>query len=126
MTSDLLTTEIQLIRERALTANSTQALFTELEDDTEFRAIGDVLKQLSFTFHSQSNPSLRRFTMAKSRFYLECPFDEKDMCKSIGGRWDMDQRKWFVPSELDPDQFRRWWPDDASATKSHLFVVEND
>ena len=55
MTSDLLTTEIQLIRERALTANSTQALFTELEDDTEFRAIGDVLKQLSFNFHSQSN-----------------------------------------------------------------------
>ena len=30
--------------------------------------------------------------MAK-RFYLECPFDEKDMCKSIGGRWDMDERK---------------------------------
>ena len=55
MTSDLLTTEIQLIRERALTANSTQTLFADLEDDTEFRAIGDVLKQLSFTFHSQSN-----------------------------------------------------------------------
>ena len=55
MTSDLLTTEIQLIRERALTANSTQALFADLEDDTEFRAIGDVLKQLSFNFRSQSN-----------------------------------------------------------------------
>jgi hypothetical protein len=57
MTSDLLTTEIQLIRERALTANSTQTLLADLEDDTEFRAIGDVLKQLSFTFHSQSNPT---------------------------------------------------------------------
>ena len=33
MTSDLLATEIQLIRERALTANSTQALFADLEDD---------------------------------------------------------------------------------------------
>ena len=55
MTSDLLTTEIQLIRERALAANSTQALFTDLEDDTEFRAIGDVLKQLSINLHSQSN-----------------------------------------------------------------------
>ena len=64
--------------------------------------------------------------MANTRFYLECPFDEKDMCKSIGGRWDMDKRKWFVPSELDPDQFRRWWPDYAGATESHLFVVEND
>jgi hypothetical protein len=55
MTSDLLTTEIQLIRERALTANSTQTLLADLEDDTEFRAIGDVLRQLSFTFHFQSN-----------------------------------------------------------------------
>ena len=55
MTSDLLTTEIQLIRERALTANSTQTLFADLEDDTEFQAIGDVLKQLSFSFRSQSN-----------------------------------------------------------------------
>ena len=55
MTSDLLTTEIQLIRERALTANSTQTLFADLEDDTEFRAIGDVLKQLSINLHSQSN-----------------------------------------------------------------------
>jgi hypothetical protein len=55
MTSDLLTTEIQLIRERALAANSTQTLFSDLADDTEFRTIGDVLKQLSFNFHSQSN-----------------------------------------------------------------------
>ena len=55
MTSDLLTTEIQLIRERALAANSTQTLFVDLADDTEFRTIGDVLKQLSFNFHSQSN-----------------------------------------------------------------------
>ena len=56
--------------------------------------------------------------MAK-RFYLECPFDEKDMCKSIGGRWDVDERKWYVPAELDPDQFRRWWPADASASKTN-------
>ena len=55
MTSDLLTTEIQLIRERALAANSAQTLFADLADDTEFRAIGDVLKQLSINLHSQSN-----------------------------------------------------------------------
>ena len=60
--------------------------------------------------------------MAK-RFHLECPFDEKDMCKSIGGRWDMDERKWYVSAELDPDQFRRWWPADASASKTHLTIV---
>jgi len=55
MTSDLLTTEIQLIRERAFTVNSPRRLFTDFEDETEFQAIGDVLKQLSFAFHPQSN-----------------------------------------------------------------------
>ena len=64
--------------------------------------------------------------MAKQRFYLDCPFDEKDMCKSIGGRWDMDERKWYVPAELNPDGFRRWWPEDASNTETYLSIVPND
>ena len=57
MTSELLTTEIQRLREKVFTANSTEGLFADLEDDTEFKAIGDVLKQFSFSFHSQSNQS---------------------------------------------------------------------
>ena len=60
--------------------------------------------------------------MAK-RFYLECPFDEKDMCKSIGGRCDVDERKWYVPAGLDPNQFHRWWPEDASANKTQLNII---
>ena len=55
MKSELLTTEIQRLHEKAFTVNSTEALFADLENDTEFQAIGDVLKQLSFSFHSQSN-----------------------------------------------------------------------
>jgi len=64
--------------------------------------------------------------MAKQRFYLDCPFDEKDMCKSIGGRWDIDERKWYVPAELNPDGFRRWWPEDASNNETYLSIVPND
>ena len=64
--------------------------------------------------------------MANQRFYLDCPFDEKDMCKSIGGRWDIDERKWYVPVELNPDGFRRWWPEDASNNETYLSIVPND
>ena len=64
--------------------------------------------------------------MANQRFYLDCPFDEKDMCKSIGGRWDIDERKWYVPAELNPDGFRRWWPEDASNNETYLSIVPND
>ena len=63
--------------------------------------------------------------MAK-RFHLECPLDEKDMCKSIGGRWEMDERKWYVHAEPDPDQFRRLWSADASASKTHLTIVPKE
>ena len=64
--------------------------------------------------------------MASQRFYLDCQFDEKDMCKSIGGRWDIDERKWYVPAELNPDGFRRWWPEDASNNETYLSIVPND
>lgn len=64
--------------------------------------------------------------MAKKCFYLECPFEEKDMCKSIGGRWDNDLRKWYVPADLDPGAFRRWWPADVRVSKTHLTIVSND
>ena len=50
--------------------------------------------------------------MEKTRFYLDCPFEEKDMCKRIGGKWDADLKKWYVPKNLETKAFRRWWPKD--------------
>ena len=28
--------------------------------------------------------------------FLDCPYSEKDECKSLGGRWDNDVKKWYV------------------------------
>jgi len=49
--------------------------------------------------------------MSDNRFYLQCPFDEKEECKALGGRWDNDMRKWYVPSNLDKELFKEWWPE---------------
>ena len=43
-----------------------------------------------------------------SRVYLRCPFEEKDECKALGGRWDPEQKKWFVPEDTDPLPFAKW------------------
>jgi hypothetical protein len=43
------------------------------------------------------------------RFYLACPYAEKDDCKALGGRWDADLKKWYVPNDTDRELFRRWW-----------------
>lgn len=45
-----------------------------------------------------------------NRFYLDCPYEEKDECKELGAWWDPDKRKWYVPEGIDRENFRRWWP----------------
>ena len=47
--------------------------------------------------------------MDAGKFYLDCPYEEKDMCKSLGGSWDGDMSMWFVPESRDKTEFRRWW-----------------
>ena len=40
--------------------------------------------------------------------FLECPFTEKDECKSLGGRWDSEAKKWFIPNGVNPAPFSKW------------------
>jgi len=48
-------------------------------------------------------------TDTDNRFYLACPYAEKDDCKSLGGRWDPERKKWYVPNDIDRNLFERWW-----------------
>ena len=43
-----------------------------------------------------------------ARVYLNCPFDDKDACKALGGRWDGDAKKWYVPAGKDTERFAKW------------------
>ena len=44
------------------------------------------------------------------RFYLNCPYAEKNQAKDLGARWDNDAKKWYVPNDVDRNLFKRWWP----------------
>ena len=46
--------------------------------------------------------------MEDERIYLNCPFDDKDECKSLGGRWDSDVRKWYITDEMASEPFAQW------------------
>ena len=59
--------------------------------------------------------------MANNRFYLNCPYDNKEDCKALGGRWDNDARKWYVPDDADRNLFKEWWPLNSS---KHLFALK--
>ena len=46
--------------------------------------------------------------MSEARIYLNCPFDDKEECKELGGRWDGDEKKWYITPEMDSEPFSKW------------------
>ena len=45
-----------------------------------------------------------------ARLYIDVPFKEKDIAKSLGARWDRQQKSWYVPSGFDTSPFIQWFP----------------
>ena len=52
--------------------------------------------------------------VTEEKFYLECPYMEKDEAKELGARCDLDAKKWYVPSDLDKNLFKKWWPGEVA------------
>jgi hypothetical protein len=50
--------------------------------------------------------------MSSVRYYLNCPYAEKDQAKTLGARWDKQKQQWYVPNEklTNIDDFNRWRP----------------
>ena len=62
------------------------------------------------------------FSMTK-KFYINCPYDEKDLAKTLGAKWDLEAKKWYVPDGIKRETFRRWWPENTRQ-KPDLKVVK--
>ena len=63
--------------------------------------------------HMETDDEQRKSFMSDKKVYLDCPYQDKDECKALGGRWDPEYRKWYVPAGMDLDPFRIWWPGDT-------------
>lgn len=46
--------------------------------------------------------------MKNKRIYLDCPFSEKDECKSYGAKWDKRVKKWYITKNQDESYFHKW------------------
>ena len=54
---------------------------------------------------------MRQQTLKRKRgnhVYLDCPFKQKEECKMLGGKWDKEAKKWYVPAGMDPEPFAKW------------------
>lgn len=55
------------------------------------------------------------------KFYLSVPFEEKDIAKSKGARWEPEKRKWYVPEGLDSLHFIKWIPELTPENEHNLY-----
>lgn len=53
--------------------------------------------------------------------YINTPFDEKDIVKALGARWDMTRKQWYVLPDANLKLFEKWLPvsQDVFALESH-------
>ena len=48
------------------------------------------------------------------RIDLQCPFQDKDLAKQRGARWDPQRRVWYVQDIADLSPFAAWLPQSAA------------
>lgn len=65
-----------------------------------------------------------------SRFYLNVPFNEKELAKTKGARWDLEKKKWFVPHGANSIAFIKWISEltlenNYNLYSEHYFIAES-
>jgi hypothetical protein len=56
--------------------------------------------------------------------YLDCPFSDKEECKSYGGKWDSEKKKWYIPDGINSSQFKKWIIDEKETVISEHNKIE--
>ena len=54
--------------------------------------------------------------------FLDCPFNEKDECKALGGKWNAGKKKWYVPDGVNASNFKKW----IKSENKNIILENND
>jgi len=46
----------------------------------------------------------------KNRVWLTVPYEEKDIVKSLGAKWDSKKKKWYAGDMQTEKQVQKWIP----------------
>lgn len=50
---------------------------------------------------SRLRTSYPRFTKERNDFYLDVPYEDREIAKRMGAKWDAEARKWFCRGSED-------------------------
>jgi len=53
-------------------------------------------------------PASKDAQVDPERVYLDVPFEDKDLVKELGAKWDRAGKSWYVPDGSDPNTFKTW------------------
>jgi antirestriction protein ArdC/phage/plasmid primase-like uncharacterized protein len=56
--------------------------------------------------------------------YINVPFREKNEVKQLGGRWDRQQKSWYIPPGVDSALFLKWTHPTGTAGEAESLVLD--
>lgn len=45
-----------------------------------------------------------------TRYYIECPYEEKEEAKKLGAKWDSERKQWYYTNPRNANLFQKWLP----------------
>lgn len=96
------------------------------EAEEQSRLYGNLLHALEDwkTFHGMSDEKMQDWCVSvfksywtrkanenaeyNSRVYLDCPYEKKNKCKKLGGKWDAKKGRWYVSGSANLEPFKDW------------------
>ena len=45
-----------------------------------------------------------------NRYYIKCPYKEKEEVKKLGAKWDSERKQWYYTDSQKADLFQKWMP----------------
>lgn len=77
-------------------------IFNKNMNKNTFKYTSEFLETKKFCFQYIEN------TKKVNKIYLNCPFEQKELCKQKGGRWDQTNKKWYITEDKNKNEFTEW------------------
>jgi len=61
------------------------------------------------------------------RKYLTARYEEKDIVKSLGAKYDAEKKQWYIPDNLSEEPFKKWLkePEEKDNIINYVYSASN-
>ena len=90
-------------------ARDAQAITTMVQELANDKTIDDSIHKTTEIEPVPRN-AVEEPMMSEERIDLNVPYTERDDAKSLGAKWDKNEKVWFLPPNLDSSVMTKWLP----------------